>query len=181
MISSEIVDLKILQSDWLRAFWPISQKQDCSQYKICAETQPIIYIFIIEQVQWKLMTKVFFRFKKTYFGSKTFFPRKSCHVTHNFIRVSNTIRAYSRNSGQRSKLARKGTFLWKNGIFYEKSALFLKKKHPKKYPPPSPHPCHSIPLQSKALLNFCRRGHCLKVKCNTDLEYTLTMPKFRKI
>ena len=26
--SGEIVDLKTLQSDWLRAFWPISQEQD---------------------------------------------------------------------------------------------------------------------------------------------------------
>ena len=25
--SGEIVDLKILQSDWLRAFWPISQEK----------------------------------------------------------------------------------------------------------------------------------------------------------
>ena len=29
--SREIVHLDILQSDWLRAFWPISQKQDFSQ------------------------------------------------------------------------------------------------------------------------------------------------------
>ena len=29
--SGEIVDLKILQSDWLRAFWPISHEQDFSQ------------------------------------------------------------------------------------------------------------------------------------------------------
>ena len=29
--SGEILDLKILQSDWLRAFWPISQEQDFSQ------------------------------------------------------------------------------------------------------------------------------------------------------
>ena len=29
--SGELVDLKILQSDCLRAFWPISQKQDFSQ------------------------------------------------------------------------------------------------------------------------------------------------------
>ena len=29
--SGEIVDLKILQSDWLRAFWPISQEQNFSQ------------------------------------------------------------------------------------------------------------------------------------------------------
>ena len=37
--SAEIVDLKILQSPWLRAFWPKSQKQDFSQYRICARTQ----------------------------------------------------------------------------------------------------------------------------------------------
>ena len=29
----EILHLKILQSDWLRAFWPISQEQDLSQIK----------------------------------------------------------------------------------------------------------------------------------------------------
>ena len=29
--SAEIVHLKILQSDWLRAFWPIIQEQDLSQ------------------------------------------------------------------------------------------------------------------------------------------------------
>ena len=32
--SGKIVDLKILQSDWLGAFWPISQEQDFSQYRI---------------------------------------------------------------------------------------------------------------------------------------------------
>ena len=37
--SGEIVDLKILQSDWMRAIWPISQKHDFSQYRICAGTQ----------------------------------------------------------------------------------------------------------------------------------------------
>ena len=37
--SGEIVDLKTLQSDWLIGFWPISQEQDFSQYRICARTQ----------------------------------------------------------------------------------------------------------------------------------------------
>ena len=32
--------LEILQSDWLRGFWPISQEQDFSQ-RICAGTQQI--------------------------------------------------------------------------------------------------------------------------------------------
>ena len=40
--SGEIVDLKILQSDWLRAFWPISQEQNFYQHRICAGTQQII-------------------------------------------------------------------------------------------------------------------------------------------
>ena len=29
--SCEILDLKILQPDWLRVFWPISKEQDFSQ------------------------------------------------------------------------------------------------------------------------------------------------------
>ena len=37
--SGEMVDLKILEFDWLRSFWPISQKQDFSKLRICAGTQ----------------------------------------------------------------------------------------------------------------------------------------------
>ena len=48
--SGEIVDLKILQSDWLRAFWPISQKQDFSQYRICAGTQQIYSKKVNDQI-----------------------------------------------------------------------------------------------------------------------------------
>ena len=40
--SGEIVDLKILEYHWLRAFWSISQKQDFSKYRICAGTQQIV-------------------------------------------------------------------------------------------------------------------------------------------
>ena len=40
--SGEIYDLKILESYWLRAFWPISQKQDFSKYKVCTGTEHII-------------------------------------------------------------------------------------------------------------------------------------------
>ena len=35
----EIVDLKILQFDWLGAFWPISQDHDFPEYGICTGTQ----------------------------------------------------------------------------------------------------------------------------------------------
>ena len=35
--SGKMVDLKILQSDWLRAFWPLSQEQDFPQiYHFCS-------------------------------------------------------------------------------------------------------------------------------------------------
>ena len=33
-----IADLRILQSNWERVFWPILQEQDFFQYKICAST-----------------------------------------------------------------------------------------------------------------------------------------------
>ena len=41
--SRDIVSLKILQSDWLRAFWPISQEPDFSQvWDLCKNTANII-------------------------------------------------------------------------------------------------------------------------------------------
>ena len=37
--SGEIVDLKIMQSDWLRALWSITQKQDLSEiWELCKTT-----------------------------------------------------------------------------------------------------------------------------------------------
>ena len=41
--SRDIVNLKILQSDWLTAFWPISQEPDFSQvWDLCKNTANII-------------------------------------------------------------------------------------------------------------------------------------------
>ena len=37
--SRDLVDLKILQSDWPRAFWPISQEPDYPQtWNLCKDT-----------------------------------------------------------------------------------------------------------------------------------------------
>ena len=62
------------------------------RHRICAATQQIISIFIIEQIQWKSITKLFSKFKKTYFWpispifqAKKVFPRNLA-VTHNLIR-----------------------------------------------------------------------------------------------
>ena len=49
--SGEILDLKILQSDWLRAFWPISQEKYFSKYRICAGTHQITKKKFMEQIQ----------------------------------------------------------------------------------------------------------------------------------
>ena len=43
--SGEIVHLQILQSDWLKRFWPMSQEQDFSQ-RICAGIQQIKFFNI---------------------------------------------------------------------------------------------------------------------------------------
>ena len=64
--SGEILDLKVLQSDWLRAFWSIclehfSQIEDL--YKNTVNT----INFNSEQVLGKLMTQFLFKFKRTYF------------------------------------------------------------------------------------------------------------------
>ena len=96
LCSGEIVHLKILQSDWWRPFWTIYQEQDLSQIKDLCMALQIIKIFIIEQIQRKLMTIFFFKFKKPYFwpifGP---FPKflqqkiltKNQAIIHNFVRV----------------------------------------------------------------------------------------------
>ena len=57
--------------------------------RICAGTQQIINIFIIERIQWKLMTKFFIKFKKPIFGhlpnfwgKKSFSKKSGCHAQH---------------------------------------------------------------------------------------------------
>ena len=78
----EIAHLKILQSDWPRAFWLISGNNIFPKYKIFGWAQQIIKIFIIEQIQWKLMNKFFFKFKETYFWpkKKERFIKSDCHA-----------------------------------------------------------------------------------------------------
>ena len=44
--SRDIVNLKLLQADWSRAFWPISQDPDFSQvWDLCKNAANIIKIF----------------------------------------------------------------------------------------------------------------------------------------
>ena len=49
--SGDMVDERILQSDWLRTFWLLSQEQTFLKYEICGGTKQIISIFIIDQIQ----------------------------------------------------------------------------------------------------------------------------------
>ena len=79
--------------------------QNFPKYGICAGTQQIMYIFIIEQIQSKLMTKFFSKFKKPVFGQFFFhfpnfqknFSGKSRSITHNFIWVSNSMPKFRKN------------------------------------------------------------------------------------
>ena len=65
--SENIVDLKILQSDWLRALWPISQKSDLFQiWYLCRNTVNNIN-FHYRTNSAKINDKVFNKFKTPYF------------------------------------------------------------------------------------------------------------------
>ena len=60
----EIVELKIQQSDWLRAFDLNLRNKILPKYRTCSGIQKIMKIFTSEQIHYKLMTKFFFKLKK---------------------------------------------------------------------------------------------------------------------
>ena len=83
----KIVDLKILKSDWLRAFWLISQDQDFSRIlelrrntinniNFCFETTNLV----------KINSQIFLQIRKTFFLpiSRIFGSKKSGIVTTSF-------------------------------------------------------------------------------------------------
>ena len=76
-----------MQSDWLRAFWPISREQDFSQIQdLCRNPTKN------KQVQWKLLTNFLFKLKESLahfpnFWAKNVFPKNQA-VMQNFISVS---------------------------------------------------------------------------------------------
>ena len=77
--SGDIVDLKILWSDWLKAFSHTSQKQNFSQlWDLCRDIAKIV-LSSLEQIQKKLRTKFFNKLKNPYFlpilEAKTFFKK----------------------------------------------------------------------------------------------------------
>ena len=92
------VNLKILQSDWLRRFWPISQKPDFSQvWDLCNNTVNSIYFLYrpkSEKKQWKIFpinSKTLFLTHLLHFGGKCFFSKIPA-VTHNTKWASNAMR-----------------------------------------------------------------------------------------
>ena len=109
LCSGDIFDSNILQSDWPRAFWPISQEPDFPQiWDLCRN---IANNFIIDQIQEKLTIKFFNKLRKIY--SWPIFPvlvgKKSPpppppkkkktfgSLTHIFIWVSYTMPQYRQN------------------------------------------------------------------------------------
>ena len=65
--SGEMIDLEIPQSEWLRAFWPISQEQHFSQTENLYKNTENNINFHYKTNSVKIMTKFFFKFK-TFFG-----------------------------------------------------------------------------------------------------------------
>ena len=89
----KMLDLKILQSEWLRAFWPISQEQHFLQLEdLYRNMVNNIHFFIIEQIQGKSITNFLFKFKKSnfcpifgpfpqFFRAKNVFPKTLACIT----------------------------------------------------------------------------------------------------
>ena len=46
--SGDMADIKMVQYDWLKTFWYLSQELDFPKYRTCAETQHIVLTFIIK-------------------------------------------------------------------------------------------------------------------------------------
>ena len=87
--SRDIFSLKILQLDWPRAFWPISQEPDFSQiWNLCMNIANNILAndtFIVDQIREKLMTKFFKKFENPIFDSFSPFLGKIYFIKKNFI------------------------------------------------------------------------------------------------
>ena len=93
-----MVDLEMLESDWLRPFQPLSQEQDFSQiYDLCRNRGNKTNfhhwtnsVKIIEQIQWKLLNKFSLNSKNPviglfpqFWGQKKFFQKiRLCHAQH---------------------------------------------------------------------------------------------------
>ena len=58
----------MLQSDWPRALWPISQKQNFHKYKICPGIQRITQTFNEDQTEKNLKTKVYINSKNLFWA-----------------------------------------------------------------------------------------------------------------
>ena len=65
--SGEMLDLKILQSEWLRAFWPLFQEQNFSQTDNLYWNTGYNINFHYKTNSGKINDKFFFKFKKPYF------------------------------------------------------------------------------------------------------------------
>ena len=104
----DMVDQKILQSDWLRTFCPISQEHKFSQiWDLCRNTGNNMNFHyrsnsvkindqIFEEIEKNMFLAHFLGLFSQFWGKTKFLP-KSNSVTHNFIWVSSTMPNFRKN------------------------------------------------------------------------------------
>ena len=84
-ICSEVVNLKILQSDWLRVFWPNFQKNIFPEHGSCLGTHIITCTFITEQILGKLLKNypIFWPISPIFYAKKVFqkYPALLCALS----------------------------------------------------------------------------------------------------
>ena len=106
--SGDMADLKILQSDWLRTFWLVSQEPEFSQiWDLCRNTASNINFHYRTNIV-KINDNIFQYIQKIMFlahfcpifpisEAKKIFSEKSGSATHNFIWVSSSMPKFRKN------------------------------------------------------------------------------------
>ena len=101
--SRDIVDLKILRSDWLRAFWPIAQEPDFSQIQdLCKNTANINFHYtpnsekLMNKFSVSLKNPIFSPFSQSF--GQNFFSKKNLAVTHSSIWAPKTTLSFKKKT-----------------------------------------------------------------------------------
>ena len=92
----EVINLKMLQSDWLRAFWSNLQKKISQIWDLFWNTKNNIKIHYRTNSVKSIEKRPYFWPISPNFGGKKSFSKISSSIMHNFIRVSSSMSKFKK-------------------------------------------------------------------------------------